>query len=101
MAIKKELPAGLVVYLVKDAWGHVKVGRTNNLKARLATLQTGNASRLEVGAWLHCSGETHSIEIERATQSLLSGHKTGGGDEWFHVDFQDALKALECAVYGR
>ena len=101
MAIKKELPAGLVVYVLEDAWGHFKVGRTNNLKARLATLQTGNAGCLILSAWLHCSSEMQSKEIENATKALLSDHKTGGGDEWFHVDFEDALKALECASNGR
>jgi hypothetical protein len=99
--MQKSFPAGHLVYLIADAWGHVKVGRTNNLKARLATLQTGNAGRLEVAAWLHCSGQTQSMEIETVTKSLLSHHKTGGGDEWFYVDFQDALKALGCASNGR
>jgi hypothetical protein len=101
MAIQEALPTGLIVYLLHDAWGHVKVGRTNNLKARLATLQTGNAARLTVAAWFRCSSDAEAAGIEGATKCLLRNHKTGGGDEWFHVDFDDALKALECACDGR
>ena len=101
MAIHEALPTGFLVYLIEDAWGHLKVGRTKNLKARLQTLQTGNAGPLTVEAWLECSSESHAIEIERVTKGLLSGHETGGGDEWFYVeDFDDALKALERASNG-
>ena len=101
MAIHEALPAGLLVYLLEDAWGHVKVGRTNNLKARLGTLQTGNASPLHPSAWLTCSSISRAFEIEKATKSLLSQHKTAGGDEWFHVHLNHALNALERASDGR
>jgi predicted GIY-YIG superfamily endonuclease len=102
MAIHKALPAGCLVYLLADAWGHYKFGRTNNLKARLGTLQTGNAAPLDVAAWNYCSSNAQAVDVERAIKSLVSNHKTGGGDEWFFVeDYEDALKVLERASHGR
>jgi len=101
MPIREALPTGFVVYVLYDAWGHVKVGRTNNLKARLVTLQTGNAGRLTVAAWFCCRSSTQAVEIEIEIKRLLNDHKTGGGDEWFHVALNDAIKALECSSDGR
>ena len=74
------LPA--VVYYVTDGT-FVKVGYTTNLAKRLATLQTGNARKLEVLKVIPFSTALEAYQCEQRIHKSLSRYNVRG--EWFSI----------------
>lgn len=60
--------------------GVVKIGVTNNLKKRLATLQTGNPWRLEVKA---CVYATNAFHFETYLHEKFDPERMRPDGEWF------------------
>jgi hypothetical protein len=74
------LPA--VVYYVTDGT-FVKVGYTTNLAKRLATLQTGNARKLEVLKVIQFSTALEAYKCEQRIHKSLTRYNVRG--EWFDI----------------
>lgn len=77
------------VYFIGDGAGHVKIGFTTNVGARLVELQTGNAFPLRVLATFQ-----GSCEIEHALHARFAEHRVR--NEWFRlvpeiVDFIESI----------
>lgn len=68
---------GVVYFLLCEGLDAVKVGKTKNLKARIAQLQTGCAERLRLLGWV--PGYTRQ---EKALHQYFSRYRLVG--EWFH-----------------
>lgn len=74
----KEMP-GVCIYIMQTRDGRIKVGRTGNIKRRLAWLQAMEKTKLRVVATFPEAGGH-----ERYMLSLLRNHQMdGAGREWF------------------
>lgn len=65
------------VYAIGAATGHIKIGKTWNIRHRLIGLRTGNPSQLDLLAILSTDESD-----ERRFQDLVWEHRASG--EWFH-----------------
>lgn len=59
----------------------VKIGKANNVKARLKELQTGSPFKLSVLGRVKCGSAKKSLQIESKAHSDLAAHRLHG--EWF------------------
>ncbi len=93
----KDAPRKGYVYFI-GAYGKVKIGRTNSLDRRLAELQTGCPTKIEL---------LHSIETDRPSQleaklhRLFAGKRSTG--EWFDLQPQDlryVIYHVDYSVYA-
>ena len=66
-----------------------KIGRTNNLKKRISTLQTACALPLEVVKTFFCHDV---VAIEKATHAKFAHFRAKG--EWFSLDFKQLNRIL-------
>lgn len=74
-----------VVYFILAAEVKLfKVGKTNEPKARMYDLQTGNPYDLSVYRLLLCNSEQHALETEKAIQKSLARYSRRG--EWFGLE---------------
>lgn len=77
------------VYLIGSGNGLYKIGRTNNLVTRLATLQTGNPERLM--AW---SVQTDYPKVMEAELHRLNAqHRIRG--EWFKLNYDQRQEIVQ------
>lgn len=83
------------IYVIGTIFGHKKIGFGKSTQTRLKQLQTGNPERLEV---LHKvevpDGDARRIE-KTAHLHLAEWRLTG---EWFDVDLDTAIQAVDRAV---
>jgi hypothetical protein len=80
------------VYAIGDGHGNVKIGVATNIKHRMRTLQTGNASRLYLIAYVpvHDYGDAYRIESKAHCADDMD--KRCG--EWFAMADLDAVQVL-------
>lgn len=91
------------VYFIGDGRGHIKIGCSNNPGARIATLQTGTVSTLELLATMRGGREEESCLHGMFTASRVTGEwfrRTelldgiiAQANEWPNADFDDVLHA--------
>lgn len=86
------MPMGNLVYAIEGPMGHVKIGTTMNLPARVKELQTGSPVPLRVLA--ACPGD---IRLESALHAKYARYRLSG--EWFALP-QDELQALLAQMRG-
>ena len=79
---------GVHLYVVQNADGAVKIGRTNNIEKRLAWLSTGSAVPLK---FVHVV--QHGAYLEYGLHELLSEHRLSG--EWFSLTPESAAVLVE------
>jgi len=91
------------VYVIEQDGGeYVKVGVTDNPKARLRNLQHGSPLRLEISLLIQCADETSALQVESFFHAALQYCAAYG--EWFHVsanevrDLWTALRLVAPAV---
>ena len=86
--------SGFAVYFIADGTGHVKIGVSNDVPARMAQLQTGNPTRLRLLAV--CPG---GEPLERQLHRQFAHVRAEG--EWFRLtadlqavitDYQQSFK---------
>lgn len=78
---------GFVYFLREGTSDRFKIGCTaNDVKSRLASLQTGNSQTLTLYDEIECD-EGKEGNLESWFHRILSSHRIiGGGTEWFEVD---------------
>ena len=80
------------VYAIGDGHGNVKIGVANDIKHRMRTLQTGNASRLYLVAYVPFKSRYDADRLE------ATAHATEGLDrrcgEWFAISDDEAWQVL-------
>lgn len=70
-------------YLIRcETTGLIKIGKANNVKARLSTMQTGSASELTL---------VHTIDgdIEKDLHKFFAENRVKG--EWFKIEAEDII----------
>ena len=87
----------LLQYPWDQSWDHspIKVGRAQDVAARVRSLESGHNFRLRVLTIFPGQGK-----LERRVHALLSEHRAadGRGQEWFTVTMQQALAAVALAI---
>lgn len=76
-----------------------KVGVTNNIKMRLATLQNGNAYKIRLGALYKFESEQSARFVEKETFLEFSDQRAVG--EWFHESADSIIKHLDSVCESR
>uniref|UniRef100_A0AB39AKL4 DnaD-like helicase loader n=1 Tax=Mycolicibacterium phage phi1_186018 TaxID=3236641 RepID=A0AB39AKL4_9CAUD len=82
--------SGLAVYFIADGTGHVKIGVSNDVPARMAQLQTGNPTKLRLLAV--CPG---GEPLEQALHLQFADDRAEG--EWFRLTpaISDVIATLQ------
>jgi hypothetical protein len=80
------------VYAIGDGHGNVKIGVATNIKHRMRSLQTGNASRLYLIAYVPVQKHYDAYRIEAKAHSSEDLDKRCG--EWFAMADLDAVQVL-------
>ena len=68
------------VYIMYDGLNY-KIGITNNLKSRKATLQTGNSKELSIAGYVTVTDRLEAATLEKALHSKFGTCRISG--EWF------------------
>lgn len=86
------------VYVISNG-KYYKIGIAKDMKARLATLQTGNCDQLTVVAYCEVADKQAAYALESRVHTCLAKHKIRG--EWFSCFLDDILKTIRTtnAVY--
>lgn len=71
------------VYFITDE-DCVKIGRTNNVKARLCQLQTSTHRKLRIICTMPCKSKESGIKLEKYLHTLFSKYSAESG-EWFYI----------------
>lgn len=85
----------MFLYVIRssDVRMRVKIGVSENPLIRLAQLQTGSASRLDLIHAMRCRSEAHAFDLERRLHAELYQFRAfDAGEEWFS---SKALKFLK------
>lgn len=69
------------VYFVRDNLGHIKIGISNDVRARIWSLQTANPMKLEYFYSILVEGEVAARTLEKKIHSKFSHVRLQG--EWF------------------
>lgn len=77
------------VYFISNGF-HIKIGRTNNLRNRLANLQTSSSLPLEIIAAIETD---NSVALESIVHDHFKDRRTNG--EWFDIDKTDVVRYIE------
>ncbi len=78
-AYRLPVPSGPVVYFIGTPTGrHIKIGFTKDIRGRLAGLQTGNPSPLDLWAY-ECAGLDREKELHHRFR------RSRGNGEWFLI----------------
>lgn len=73
-----------VYFILDSASNAVKIGKANNINARLSDLQTGNPNPLKVIHYIECESEEQSFLLERKLHNRYKELRKVG--EWFTYD---------------
>lgn len=76
------------VYIIYDPSGLCKIGKANNVKKRLSTLQIGNPRKLLVYYKFTCKSPSRSNLLEKLSHAKLAPFRLSG--EWFNVNPKSA-----------
>ena len=73
----------MYVYFIKTETtpALIKIGKSNNVEARLAQLQTGSFSSLSLCHTINCKSEQEAFELERTLHDMFKEVRING--EWF------------------
>lgn len=85
---------GGFIYIIRNGFGHHKIGVSANPNSRVAELQTGSPVRLDIiyAAALDCSG----YAIEEMAHEILARYRLKG--EWFNCPLDIAVAAIGVAA---
>jgi hypothetical protein len=72
--------------------GPVKIGLSSNPISRLATLQTGSASKLVLVGRYAFWRRSHALEVEQVFHRTAAVHRTTG--EWFDIEPDSAVAMM-------
>jgi hypothetical protein len=86
----------MFVYVISAGPQRQKIGISKNVAGRLAQLQTGHHSGLEVEAMVECRDERAALEVESLAHRLLGAKRLRG--EWFLTSPQEAIGAVASAI---
>ena len=79
----------MYVYFVRAGnKGAIKIGVAANIERRMATMQTGNAFKLNLMARIPCDNRLQAQELEKRIHSFFKRQRIRG--EWFqgNIDFR-------------
>ena len=65
----------------------IKIGKANNIRKRLKTIQTSNPYRVELLTFVKCDSEDQAFELEAYFHEKFKEHRTNG--EWFRLFIED------------
>lgn len=85
----------MYVYFVRAGnKGAIKIGVAANIERRMATMQTGNAFKLNLMARIPCDNRLQAQELEKRIHSFFKRQRIRG--EWFqgNIDFRK-IQSLE------
>lgn len=88
--------ANVFVYVIRVTSGAVKIGVTNDVARRVATLQTANHEELTLVYVFKCQSQEHALSLESAFHSKYQHHHIRG--EWFDVSVEDIETDMQFAV---
>lgn len=77
------------VYLVRAGEGRYKVGVANNIRKRVAAIQTGNSHLIEV---VTAKIIDKAYEAESTIHKRFKLMRTNGGKEWFDLQPEDVIE---------
>lgn len=80
------------VYAIGDGHGNVKIGAANDIKHRMRTLQTGNANRLYLIAYVPLSCRYDADRLEATAHATDDIDRRCG--EWFAMSDHEAWQVL-------
>ena len=85
---------GGFIYIIRNGFGHHKIGISSNPNTRVADLRTASPVRLDIvyAAALDCSG----FSIEEAAHDILARYRLQG--EWFNCPLEVAVAAIGAAA---
>lgn len=86
------------VYFVRDEYGNVKIGVSQDIEKRIKALQTSNASRLELILNLHVNDITHAYKIENELHKIFEHCRVR--NEWYNEQDIRALLGKDLSVGG-
>ncbi len=79
-----------VYFIGEDPYTNkVKIGKTNNVKNRIRTLQTGNPYKLRIIGTISCQDEKTMSELEKRLHNELKDKRLVG--EWFNVTMDEVV----------
>lgn len=92
------MPGGpIAIYTISESrLGPTKIGISQDVRTRYATIQTGNPRRLLSGMFLLCQ---HAADIERRVHNRLHARRLAG--EWFNVTPEEAEAAIDAVIRER
>jgi hypothetical protein len=84
----------IIAHKAKDGTirGPVKVGITNSLDSRFATIQTGNPTPLALAFWLATPDKNIARSLEHAFHTVYAKKRLNG--EWFDMPAYAALRGM-------
>lgn len=85
-----------VIGQIEEFPRHFKIGITNNVGARVSSLQTGNPRPLEVHYFTSFPDRIIALEIEQRVHQILDAHRVSG--EWFEICLDQILDAIISAT---
>lgn len=78
------------IYVLKAKSGPIKIGKANNVRQRISSMQVGSPDALDIIFSAETSGDAGEVEL-RAHAILAAGHVQG---EWFNVTPDVAISAV-------
>lgn len=85
----------MFIYIIGTILGHKKIGYGKSPRSRLKQLQTGNPERLEILHTVEVSDKQARL-VEKSSHVILAEYRLTG--EWFDVDLETAITAIDRAV---
>lgn len=85
------------LYFIKDKHGNTKIGISNNVYARLSTLQIGNADKLDVVDSIGPMSRKDALLLEKELHNKFNMSHVSG--EWFDItdwEIQDIINRKNC-----
>lgn len=86
-------PEGHFVYFIQGSFLAVKVGRSSNLKSRLAGIQNASAETVRVIGLIDIASVEDANKIERFLHREFKAAGRHIGGEWFRLDLGDIEEA--------
>jgi Meiotically Up-regulated Gene 113 (MUG113) protein len=83
-----------VYFVIDRSSSQIKIGRSEHVRRRVRTLQTGNPNPLELMGWIPSEDDT---SMERTLHNRYDAKR--GNGEWFSITQDEVLRELKRA-YG-
>ena len=85
------------VYILRAGRNQYKVGVAYNVQSRVASIQTGNASDVEI---VCCRLAAKAEKVERDLHVFLGQYRTGRAREWFTLSPDQVIELVNPVVRG-